>query len=567
MIRLTSPARPGLAPSTTSAPDLTSLIATDIARSFGARPVLDGIDLTASPGERVGIVGENGSGKSTLLRILAGVDAPDRGTVHRPADLGYLAQDPPFDPADSIDDVLRQALADLHDLVQRVERLGAQLADHPDDPRLADEYAAVLDRAVAHDAWDAQRRATDAAARLGLADLDQQRRIGSLSGGERTRLALAALMTRRPGCVLLDEPTNHLDHDALELLEEFLIGLPGVVVAASHDRVFLDRVATTIVDLDPSQFGTDGRGGRRYRGSFSDYLQAKADARRRWEQTYRDQQDELAALRHTVSTTARQVAHNRGPRDNDKYIYAFKAGNVARTVSRRVQDAQRRLDQAEAEQVRKPRAPLSFDDALTGHAHGTGVVVSVRDLCVRGRVCLPRLDVQAGEHLLITGANGSGKSSLLAVLAGWLRPDSGTVSVGASRIGVLRQDVVFPRPDRDARATFVDAMRDVVSADTDPGRVAKLLTDLGLLHGRELMTPVGSLSVGQQRRLALAIVVAHQPDLLLLDEPTNHVSLALAGELEDALGRSPGTVLIASHDRWLRQRWQGHVVPVGARDR
>jgi len=563
VIYLPSPAHSDATPLGTTH-GLGPLTAAGISRTFGARPVLTDIDLTASPGERVGIVGENGSGKSTLLRILAGVDTPDRGTLTRPDDLGYLAQDPPFDPADRIDDVLRDALADLHELVQRVEHLGEQLAGHADDARLAERYAVALDRAVAHDAWDARRRATDAAARLGLADLDGARRIGSLSGGERTRLALAALMTRRPSCVLLDEPTNHLDDDALDMLEDFLVGLPGVVVAASHDRVFLDRVATTIVDLDPSHFGTDGHGGRRYRGGFSDYLQAKAEARRRWEETYRDQQDELAALRHTVSTSARQVSNHHGPRDNDKFLAGFKAGTVARAVSRRVRDAQRRLDQAEAEQVRKPRAPLSFDDVLTGPARGNGVVVSVRDLHVHRRVYLPRLDVRAGEHVLVTGANGSGKSSLLAVFAGWLRPDGGTVSVAATRIGVLQQDVAYPHPDRDARSTFVDAMRDIAGPDADPGTIAKTLTDLGLLHGRELMTPVGSLSVGQQRRLALAIVVAHQPDLLLLDEPTNHVSLALAGELEESLARSPGTVLIASHDRWLRSRWQGQVVPIEA---
>jgi macrolide transport system ATP-binding/permease protein len=523
------------------------LIGLDLSRTFGARTIFDGIDVSAHPGQRIGIVGENGAGKSTLLRILAGADTPDAGTVERPDDLAYLPQDPAFDPADSVGDVLRQALAELHALVAQVEDLGNRIAT---EPEVADDYALALDSAVARDAWDADRRARAAADALGLDGIDDDRLIGTLSGGQRTRLALAALMTTRPSCVLLDEPTNHLDDAALTVLEDFLVSLPGVVVVVSHDRVFLDRVCTAIIDLDPSHYGTDGHGGRRSAGNFSDYLANKADAAARWQRTFEEQQEELKTLRRTVAVDARQVAHDRGPTDGDKYIYNFKAGKVAKTISRRVHDAELRLERAESSQVRKPPKPLSFDSTLTARSRTGGVVISVRDLDVPGRAHVERLDVHAGEHLLVTGANGSGKSTLLAVLAGVLTPSAGTVSVSARRVGLLTQDVTFADPSLGAGPTFATHVGEEF-AEAHP------LAELGLLHPRELMTPVGVLSVGQQRRLALAILVAHQPDLMLLDEPTNHVSLVLAGELEDALSVSPGTVVLASHDRWLRRRWKG----------
>lgn len=177
----------------------------------------------------------------------------------------------------------------------------------------------------------------------------------------------------------------------------------------------------------------------------------------------------------------------------------------------------------------------------------------MRALVVPGRVAVERLTVDVGHHVLVTGPNGSGKSSLLAVLAGQLRPADGDVQVRAERVGYLPQDVIFARPDISAREVYAAA---VGSEDAAP------LGELGLVHPRELGKPVGVLSVGQQRRLALAVVVASQPDLLLLDEPTNHISLALAADLEEALGRSPGAVVVTSHDRWLRRRWSGPVLPL-----
>ncbi len=517
------------------------LVARDLSKTYGDRVVLDGVDLVVSPGVPLGLVGENGAGKSTLLRLLAAVEPADAGEVQRPDDLAYLAQDPDFDDDATIGTVLAGALRPLHEAVSRLERLAADL----DDPAVAEEYANLLEWAVLHDAWGADRRAAEAADRLGLGMLERDQLVAAMSGGQRTRLALAALIARRPTCVLLDEPTNHLDDGAVELLESFLVDLPGVVLVASHDRTFLENVCGQIVDLDPSHFGTDGRGGNRFSGGYSSYLQAKRDARTRWEQAFLAQQDELNDLRATAKGSARKVAHNRAPRDNDKFIYHSKGENVARTISRRVKDVEKRIEVLESDQVPKPPRPLTFRGALAPEVL-RGRVLQVRDLVVEGRVSVPLLDLAGGEHLLVTGANGSGKSTLLKVLAGQLAPTSGLAAVTARAIGYLPQDVTFKNPERTPHQVY-----DGLTGSATP------LGDLGLLHPRDLSRPVGALSHGQQRRLALAVIVAQRPDLLLLDEPTNHISLALAEELEESLQHSAGTVVIASHDRWLRRRWDG----------
>src|SRR5262245_15665592 len=305
---------------------LSPVVVRDLSVSFRDRTVLSGIDLVAQPGRRIGLVGENGTGKSTLLRTIARrlpEHARVAGTIEAPTDPGdrvLLGQEPPFRDDRTIGEVLAATLRPLRDAVRRVEELATGL----DDEATAAAYATALEHAVDHDAWDADRRAEVAAQQLGLGALDPDRTVGTLSGGQRTRLALATVMTTRPARLLLDEPTNHLDDDAIDVLTAFLRDLPGVVLLASHDRVLLDDVCTDLVDLDPTAFGTDGQGGRRFGGGWSEYVAAREDARRRWEDTYADQQDELARLRAATKIGTAQIAHNRPPRDNDKFIYGFK---------------------------------------------------------------------------------------------------------------------------------------------------------------------------------------------------------------------------------------------------
>jgi macrolide transport system ATP-binding/permease protein len=519
---------------------LAPLLAHDLVRTFGDRRVLDGVSLTAAPGRRIGLIGENGTGKSTLLRLLAGADEPDGGTVSRPPELGLLHQEMPYDPDATIAGVLDDALREARACLAAME---AALGEG----RLED-YAALLERADRIEAWDADRRAEIVLAGLGLAAVHHDRALRSLSGGQRARLALAALLVRRPAALLLDEPTNHLDDDAAAFLEEQLRGMPGAVVLASHDRAFLDAVCTDLVDLDPAVDGPV-----RYGGGYTAYQAERRAERERWERRYAEEQEELAALRRAVAATAHQVAHNRPPRDNEKMGFGRTTGRVEQQISRRVRNAARRLDTLAREQVGKPPPPLRFRAPTLGAGGaGDGLLVSLRDLRVPGRLALDRLDVPAGDRLLVTGANGTGKSTLLAVLAGHL-PAGGVRRRRGLRAGLLAQDTAFARPERTALSTY-EAALGAEAADAVP------LRSLGLLAPRDAAKPVGDLSVGQRRRLALALLIADPPDLLLLDEPTNHLSPALCDELEEALHAGPGTFVVASHDRWLRRRWPARIL-------
>lgn len=507
------------------------LHAQNLVKSYGARRVLDGVSLSASPGQRIGLVGENGVGKSTLLRLLAGVEEPDDGRLQRPVDCGFLWQELPFAFSATVQDVLDDALSDIRRVKARLDELAGGL----DDEQVLQEYGDLLDWAQDHDLWDADRRAELVLAGLGLSG--ENRELGTLSGGQRSRLGLAALLIRRPAAMLLDEPTNHLDDEAVGFLERFLVALPGTVVIASHDRVFLDEVCTDVVDLDPARGGVT-----RYGGAYSGYLEAKRLERVRWEQQYQQEQDELKELRNAVDVTARAVNHHRPMKDGNKMSYDRHGGRVQKQISRRVRNAQQRLDELTGTQVRKPPAPLRFAARLTS-AGDERLALRLKDVRLGNRLNVDELQVSSSERLMITGPNGAGKSTLLKVLAGRITPDVGVVhQAGGIRVGLLEQDVVFPDLTRTARQLY-------------QGEIS--LPQLGLLARKDVDRPVGELSIGQRRRVALAMLIANPPEVLLLDEPTNHLSLSLAEELEDALKSAPGAVVIASHDRWLRRNWEG----------
>ncbi|MEU6041761.1 ABC-F family ATP-binding cassette domain-containing protein [Actinomadura sp. NPDC047616] len=534
-----------------------ALLAHDLVHTLGNRRLFDGFSLTASPGHRIGLIGENGVGKSTLLRLLAGTDEPDAGSVTRPPDLGFLHQEMPYDAdatiADVLDDALREAREDLAELERLTEQLARTAQDAPEYAGLLETYGSRLERAEEREAWDVDRRAALVLDGLGLEALAHDRTLGSLSGGQRGRLALAALLVRRPSALLLDEPTNHLDDGAAAFVEDQVRTLPGVVVVASHDRAFLDAVCTDLIDLDPAMDGPV-----RYGGNYSAYLAEKRAERVRWERRWAEEQEEVAALRVSAGVTAHHVAPDRGPRDNEKMGYGHRAGRVQSQISRRVRDATRRLEDLERSQVGEPPKPLRFASRTLAApaAEGDGPLVALDDVRVPGRLAPVSVKVSATDRLLVTGGNGTGKSTLLAVLAGRLAPEGEVRRRRGLTVGLLAQDTVFDRPDRSVRDTY-ELTLGAERAEAVP------LGSLGLLHEADLDKPVGRLSVGQRRRLALALLVARPPQLLLLDEPTNHLSPRLCDELEAALGTGPGAIVLASHDRWLRKRWQGREIRLG----
>jgi macrolide transport system ATP-binding/permease protein len=305
-------------------------------------------------------------------------------------------------------------------------------------------------------------------------------------------------------------------------------------------------VATGLIDIDPSRSGAT-----RFGGSYSEYLAEKASERARWEEQFASEQKQAEQLEHAIAVTARSVAPGRGPRDNDKFIHAFKGANVDRQVSRRVRNAEGRLRDLQAGRVAEPAPLLAFGGIPSGShvLDDDEPLLTVENARVGDRLRLDALQIAPQERLLVTGANGAGKSTLLGLLAGRLAPDGGRVTRRKGlRVALLDQDVRWADAAATPRALYARAVGERRSEMLPLG-------SLGLLAERDLDRPVGRLSIGQQRRTALALIIARPPHVFLLDEPTNHLSLTLATELEEALGSYPGAVVVASHDRWLRRRW------------
>ena len=529
---------------------LTPLRADGVSLSYGDRRVLTDLSLVVAPGARLGLIGENGAGKSTLLRVLAGAEAPDAGLVSRPGRVGFLWQEVRFRPDDTVATLIEDALSEVRAIERELERAASALSGG--DPAAAARYDDALAAAERAEIWGVEVRRDELLNGLGVGAIPLGRRLDEVSGGQRSRFALAALLLGRPDALLLDEPTNHLDDEAAAFLERQLRGWSGPVLFASHDRAFLDTVATGLLDLDPARSGSTSFG-----GGYSDYLAAKAAERARWEKQFADEQGELRALGHAVTVTARSIAWSGKIRDNDKFVKSVKGNALDRQISRRVKNAAGRLDELERTQVRKPPAVLGFAGIPAGFqalGEESGRLLHATEVRVPGRLAVREFAVAPQSRILVTGANGAGKSTLLSVLAGRIEPVAGAVSRRRGlRVGLLEQDVRFADPDASPRRIYETALGER-RAEAVP------LTALGLLAPRDLDRPVGALSVGQQRRLALALILARPPHVFLLDEPTNHLSLALATELEEALGGYPGAVVVASHDRWLRARWSGEEV-------
>jgi macrolide transport system ATP-binding/permease protein len=528
----------------------TQLTLRAVRKSFGDRLLLDGVTLTVRPGERVGVVGENGAGKSTLLRLLSGRDRPDEGEVTVAASsVGYLGQTPELPPHHTVADTIDAALSDLRTIERRLRTLESTL----DDQTALTEYGDLLTTFELRDGYQADARVDKAMHALGLSNVDRDRRLGTLSGGEQARLGLACVLAAAPEVMLLDEPTNHLDEAALTWLEDHLRAHHGTVVAVSHDRTFLETVTTTIAEVDADRHAV-ARYGNGYRG----YLTAKAAARRRWEQSYERWRAAVARLTDYVSTTAHSVAQGHEMKDRNKMAYDRDGERVQSTVAGRIRNAEERLSRLRADPVPRPPEPLHFIARPPQPSSAPEPPsIEVRGVRVGGRLRVDSLDVGPRERVLVHGPNGAGKTTLLRVLAGAVEPDAGTVR-RRGRVGYLAQEIPAHQPRRSLLRAFAAGRAGLIEEH------AEQLLSLGLFRPADLLVPEGALSAGQRRRLALARLLTEPADLLLLDEPANHLSPVFVEELEEAIGAFAGALVVVSHDRALRRRFGGTQLELAA---
>ncbi len=524
----------------------------DLSVSFGDRDVLDNIELVVGPADRIAVLGDNGSGKSTLLRVLAGTLAPDRGerlaTV--PGAIAYAAQNPQFPGTASIAEVIDSYHHRLRRLEQLIEAIGARLATAGDAKaeRLLAQLEQVTDLYEAADGYSVGPRLDSALQQLGLGRVSRDTPVNSLSGGQRSRLALACVLSSGAQLLLLDEPTNDLDDDALHWLEAALQRHRGALVLVSHDRVFLERFARRIILVEGRKLKAYGDG---YRG----FLRAKETERAAAIAAFERWREDLERSETLVSKNAARVADI--PRKQEKAAFghgAFRLRSRNHGSTSKIRQAKSRIEELESHPAPRPADPLEFR-----MPHGGGAPDGQRPLLHSAgaarpgapRLLLGEMTLAAGERWLVGGPNGAGKTTLLKVLAGELPVQRGMLHRREGlRVGWLRQELGEPPGD-----TVIEAFAAALGIYQD--EAVSRIVKLGLFAPRDLFMHPRALSAGQQRRLELAIAVSREADLLLLDEPTNHLSPDLVEQLEAAVAEYPGAVVTVTHDRRWREKQAG----------
>jgi ATPase subunit of ABC transporter with duplicated ATPase domains len=514
----------------------------DLAAGYGAKALFDALDLVVAPGDVVGLVGPNGAGKSTLLRTLAGELAPEAGQVSLTpptAAIGYLPQETERRSGETVRDFLARRTG----VAAAQQRYDAATAAYDQDP---DGYADALERWLALGGADLDERAEQVVADLGLTvGLDAA--MTSLSGGQAARANLASLLLSRYDVFLLDEPTNDLDLDGLDRLERFVTSLRAGVIVVSHDREFLARTVTRVLELDLHQHQVN-----LYGGGYDAYLREREVARQHAREAYEEYAGKLSDLTGRMQT--QRAWANQGVRnarrsindEPDKSIRRFRAESAEKQASK-VRQSERAIERLERNAVEEPRKEWELRMEIAAAPRSGAVTAALTGATLRrGDFVLGPVDLEIGwaEKVAITGPNGAGKSTLLGALLGRLPLDAGESYLGP---GVVVGEVDQARRLFERGAALVDAFAAHVP-DLTPEEVRTLLAKYGL-KADHVVRPASSLSPGERTRAALALLQARGVNLLVLDEPTNHLDLPAIEQLEQALDVYPGTLLLVTHDR------------------
>jgi ATP-binding cassette subfamily F protein 3 len=521
----------------------------NLSKSFGDNLIFEKVSFTVNPGGRVGLIGPNGCGKTTLLKIILGEVQPDSGSAWlSPANvrMGYLAQALEHGAGQTVGQVIKAAISGLTRAESRLEALSEQMATSQGEvqQRLLEEYGQTLEAFERLGGYGIQARVDAVLDGLDLSQVSQDTPVTILSGGQKTRLGLARLLISQPDLLLLDEPTNHLDIEALEWLEGFLRAYEGATLIVSHDRTFLDRTVSSILEMDAvSHTVTE------YPGTYSDYVEVKEREREKHWAAYKDQQEFIARLQGTIA------ARKDYARSIELGTIDFGPRKIAKGIARRAQVQQRRLERLlnSEERIDKPertwQMKLEFLDTpptgrdvlyLEGVTMGFGHLELFQDV---------HLTLRAGERVALVGPNGSGKTTLARLVSGELEPLAGRVRLGSgAKLGYYAQE----QEDLELECTPYEVIRSVAAMDQTE---ARSFLHYFLFSGDEVFVPVDKLSFGERARLVLARLVARGCNFLLLDEPINHLDIPSRSRFEQAMAAFQGTVLAIVHDRYFIERF------------